>query len=189
MSLSVHQRITSVKEQKIGRATRVLCYWSHLNRKWMQIVLFSTEDKNQMVSSWCFFVWVKLYKSISRLKREQFLNCSSWVWRCYRCQIGGLFFKSENKRVCKNLWPNQPDVSCVLLSIHDFAFCSPVTTLSFQSFLSGRDFPNTAHQKSVPSMPCVHTCGLYWRRNNVAVHDPWAGTFHCVTPRRPPTQQ
>lgn len=183
MSLSVHQTITSVKEQKIGRATRVLCYWSHLNRKWMQIVLFSTEDKNQMVSSWCFFVWVKLYKSISRLKREQFLNCSSWVWRCYRCQIGGLFFKTENKRV--------KPARCVLCpALHTwFCLCSPVTTLSFQSFLSGRVFPNTAHQKSVPSMPCVHTCGLYWRRNNVAVHDPWAGTFHCVTPRRPPTQQ
>lgn len=121
MSLSVHQTITSVKEQKIGRATRVLCYWSHLNRKWMQIVLFSTEDKNQMVSSWCFFVWVKLYKSISRLKREQFLNCSSWVWRCYRCQIGRLFFKTENKRVkparCV-LCPALHTWFCLLLSCH-----------------------------------------------------------------------
>lgn len=57
-----------------------------------------------------------------------------------------------------------------------------VTTLAFQSFLCGADFPNTACQKSVPSMPCVHTCGLLWRRNTVAVHDPRAGTFHCVTP-------
>lgn len=130
-----------------------------------------------------FFCVSELYKSISRLKREKFLNCSSWVWRCYRCQIGRLFFKTENKRV--------KPARCVLCpGLHTwFCLCSPVTTLSFQSFLSGRDFPNTAHQKSVPSMPCVHTCGLYWRRNNVAVHDPWAGTFHCVTPRRPPTQQ
>lgn len=70
----------------------------------------------------------------------------------------------------------------LLFSIHDCAFCSPVTTLAFKSFPPGIDFPNTKCQKSVPSMPCVHTCGLYWRRNNVAVHDPWAGTFHCVTP-------
>lgn len=35
-------------------------------------------------------------------------------------------------------------------------------------------------------MPCMHTCGLRRRLNNVAVHDPWAGTFHCVTLRSPP---
>lgn len=157
MSLSVHQTITSVKEQKIGRATRVLCYWSHLNRKWMQIVLFSTEDKNQMVSSWCFFVWVKLYKSNSRLKREQFLNCSSWVWRCYRCQIGGLFFKSENKRVCKNLWPNQPDVSCVLLSIHDFAFALLSPRYPSSLFCLAETF-QTLHIRSLfpACLVCIH---------------------------------
>lgn len=60
---------------------------------------------------------------------------------------------------------------------------------SHQVFSACHVFPNTACQKSIPSIPCMHTCGLWWRRNNVAVHDPCAGTFHCVTLRRPPTPQ
>lgn len=84
-------------------------------------------------------------------------------------------WSDENPRSARHTW------DCVLLLCHHIS-------LPF-FFPPDIDFPNTACQKSVPSMPCVHTCGLYWRGNNVAVHDPRAGTFHCVTPHRPPTQQ
>ena len=117
--------------------------------------LFHWRQKTDGIKFWyvVFFVWVKLYKSISWLKREQFLNCSSLVWRCYWCWIGGLFFfTTENKHVRKNLWP---DVSWSPYMILPFARLSPRYPSSL--FCLAETF-QTLHIRSLfpACLVCIH---------------------------------